>query len=254
MNQTNQYFTKGLWIFVFLTIGALAGIYVAHVQFTVLLFACNIMVIILALWLLLLLMQANKAFVKDEDEITRLKQREKSRLQKEQQTTNHHSQHEEAYRVDDALKKIMPAAGTNFTNIDIYTEKVLQNIAKETDIVQGLVFVLNETDHLFHISGQYAYFSEERPCSFPLGETLSGQVAKSQKLMNLKELPEGYITILSGLGKSAPRHLVIAPIVHNNESIGIIELASFKPLGKNEESLISGICESMADLLNSLRN
>jgi putative methionine-R-sulfoxide reductase with GAF domain len=116
-----------------------------------------------------------------------------------------------------------------------------------------LVFVLNDADQQFHISGEYAYFSEERPRSFPSGETLSGQVAQNQQLLNIKELPEGYITILSGLGKSAPRHLIIAPIVHNDVSIGVIELASFKPFGENEEALVRRICESMSDTLNKIR-
>ena len=120
-------------------------------------------------------------------------------------------------------------------------------------MVQGLVFVLSNIDQQFHISGEYAYFSEEQPRSFPLGETLSGQVAKSQKLLNVKELPEGYITVLSGLGKGNPRHLVIAPIICDGESIGVIELASFNPFGENEEALIRRVSELMANQLNELR-
>lgn len=253
MNRTNQYFTKGLWIFAFLTVGTLASIYAAQMKFTVLLFVCNIMIIILSLGLLFLLMQANKAFEKDEDEIIRLRQREKARLQKWQKATEEGKQQREVFKCDEILARIMPAAGTDFESVAAYTENILQNIAKETGIVQGLVFVLNDADRLFHVSGQYAYYSEEQPGSFPLGETLSGQVAKNRKLLNVKEMPDGYITILSGLGKSAPRHLLIAPIVYNNESIGVMELASFKPFGENEETLVRGVCESVANMLNELR-
>jgi putative methionine-R-sulfoxide reductase with GAF domain len=148
----------------------------------------------------------------------------------------------------------MHAVGTDFDNIAAYLEKVLQNIAKEIGIVHGLVFVLNDADHLFHVSGEYAYYSEEKPQSFPLGETLPGQVAKNRRLLNIKELPDGYITILSGLGKSNPRHLIIAPFLLNGKSIGVMELSSFKPFGENEELLIRRICEMMAELLNELRS
>ena len=72
-------------------------------------------------------------------------------------------------------------------------------------------------------------------------------------MLNLKELPDGYVTILSGLGKSAPPHLLVAPVVYQDNSIGVVELASFKPFGKNEEELISRICEMMANRLNELR-
>ena len=253
MNQTNKYVIWGVLIFTLLVMGALASIYAAQTGFTTLLFTCNIVIIILSLGLLLLLMQTIRVFVKDEEEIARLKKSEKIRLQKGEHTGDQW-QHQETFRVDEMLARIIPAAGTHFSSAAAFSEKVLQNIAKEMDIVQGLVFVLNDADQLFHISGEYAYFSEEQPRSFPLGETLSGQVAKSQKMLNLTELPEGYIAVISGLGKSNPRHLVIAPMVHNDESIGVMELASFKPLGENEESLIRNICASAANVLNELRN
>ena len=253
MKRTNLFFIRGVWIFVFLTIGALTGIYAAQIQFSALIFASNIAIITLALGLLLLLMQANRAFEKDEEEISRLKQFEEARLRKDEQTINHQSQQVEVLQVDEALKRIIPGLGTDFHHMTAYTEMVLQNIAKELEIVQGLIFVLNDADQMYHISGQYAYFSEEQPRSFGLGENLTGQVAKNLKILNIKDLPEGYITILSGLGKSVPRQLIIVPIIYNGTCIGIMELASFKPFGENEEFLARKIGESMAKFLNELR-
>ena len=251
MNRTNKYFTRGLWIFAFQVICIVAAMY-AGLHSLILI---SIMIsMILSLGLLILLLQANKALDKSVEETERLTQREAAHLKKEQQTTDDNWQQVETFRVGEALARIMPAAGAQFGNVAAYIEKLLQNIAKELDIVQGLVFVLNDTDQLYHISGEYAYYSEEQPRSFLLGESLSGQVAKNQKLLNLKELPEGYITVLSGLGKSSPRQLLIVPIVCNDISIGVMELASFKPFGENEELLAMKISESMANLLNELRN
>jgi len=255
MNRTNQYFTRGLWVFVFLTVGALTGMFAVQAKLNVLSFVCYIMVIILAFGLLFFVLQANRALWEREEEIVRLRQREKTRLQRWRQATDDNDlQHQEVFNGDEMLARIIPAAGTDFESVTGYTENVLQNIAKELDIVQGLIFVMSDVDQLFHISGQYAYYSNEQPQSFSLGETLSGQVAKNRKLLNVKELPEGYITVLSGLGKSTPQHLIIAPIVHNYKSIGVMELASFKPFGENEELLVSKICESMSDLLNEIKS
>jgi transcriptional regulator with GAF, ATPase, and Fis domain len=250
MNKTNQYFTRGLWIFTLMIAGMLVLLYAIQTENTTLLFICITFCFILALGLLLLLLQANKKLGKNQQEILRLEQRVNAMMQNEQKVDDN-LQHQETFNCDEILAKIMPAAEKNAT---AYSEKVLRNIAKELDIVQGLVFVLNDADQLFHISGEYAYFSEEQPRSFPLGETLSGQVAKNRKLLSLNELPEGYITVLSGLGKSAPHNLIIAPIVHGDESIGVLELASFKPFGENEETLVGRICETMAELLNELRS
>jgi len=254
MDDSRKYVTRGLLIFTFLIISALVGIYAAQTQFTVLFFACIITIIILSFGLLYSVLQANRNFEKSKEEIVRLRQREKDRLQGWQQTTEDNNSHQEIFNIDEVFARIIPAAGMDFESVNDYTENTLQNIAKELGIAQGLIFVLNDADQLFHISGQYAFNLDEKPCSFTLGETLTGQVAKNRKILNIKELPEGYITILSGLGKSSPRHLLIAPIVYNYKSIGVIELASFKPFGKNDELLILKLCESVALLLNELRS
>jgi len=251
MNRTNKFFSRGLWIFAFQVVCIIAAI---SVGLHSLILISIVVSITLSLGLLILLLQASKALDESIQETFRLKQRENAHLNQEQQAANENWQQVETFRADEALARVMPAAGTNFNNIAAYTEKLLQNIAKELNIVQGLFFVLNNEDKMFHATGEYAYFSEEQPRNFPMGETLSGQVAKNKKLLNLKELPDGYITILSGLGKSSPRQLVIAPVVHNDECIGVMELASFKPFGENEELLVQKVCETMANMLNELRN
>jgi GAF domain-containing protein len=254
MNQTKKNVVRGQWIFAFLTVSILANIYAAQAGLIILLFVCVITCLVLSLGLLILLLQENKELDKNLQEVLRLKQRENAYLKKKQRIIEDIHNTTEDFNTDEVFARIMPAAGSDLDSITAYTEKVLQNIAKEMDIVQGLVFVLNNTDQLFHMSGQYAYYSDAPPHSFPLGETLSGQAAKNRKILNVKELPEGYITILSGLGKSAPRHLMIVPIVYNRESIGVMELASFKPFGENEELLLLKVSESMANLLKELRN
>lgn len=252
MNNTNKYAIRGLLVFIFTTVSMLATLYAAQAEtFTILLFACVIVSIVLSLVMLIFLMQANSDISKLDEELHRLREREQL-MHKDNQKTNDNWQNKEIFRVDEVLARVMPA-GNSFDSAVAYTESILKNIAKELEIVQGLFFVLNDTDKMFQISGQYAYYSEEQPRSFILGETISGQVAKNQQLLNLKELPQGYVTVLSGLGKSKPAHLVIAPIVCNGESIGIIELASFKVFGENEELLTRKICEATADLLNELR-
>ena len=255
MSRVDKNVIRAQGVFAVLMVCVLASIYAAQVSFMVMFYICIVVVIILSLGMLYLVLQENKALEQSDEEILRLRQREKARLQRWQQATEDEGwQKQETFKGDEMLARILPAAGTDFEKLADYTENVLQNIAREMDIVQGLIFVLSDADQMFHISGQYAYHSEEKPRSFPLGETLSGQVAKNRKLLNIKELPEGYVTVLSGLGKSDACHLIIAPVICNYKSIGIMELASFKPFGENEETLIRNVCDWMALLLNELRS
>jgi len=250
MDKPKKYFTLGLWTFAFLTVSLLFTMYAAGAGSTYMMYAGFIVSSILGSNFLVTLLQAKKTIETLEEELHSIKERENAKMQK-QQTGGDNQQYTEVFRIDEYHSRIM---NVNETDLEVYTEKILQNFANELKIVQGLVFVHNSTDNLFHVSGQYAYFSETQPRSFAIGEGLSGQVAKNRQTLNLKEIPEGYVTALSGLGKGTPRNVIIAPIVHNDNCIGIIELATFKAFGENEEALVGKICESMANRLNELRS
>lgn len=122
-----------------------------------------------------------------------------------------------------------------YSSEEEFAEKLLSNTANKFDVVQGLVFLKNHNTGKYSFSGGYAFFSEEKPREFIEGETLSGQVAKNKIILILNDVPDNYITVLSGLGKGSPKHLVIIPVTNSqNECIGIIELASFKAFDSNE--------------------
>lgn len=256
MKQTKKYFTAGLWIFAFLTLSLLFTLYAAQAGITALLFLGATLGITASLGLLYVLLQTKKSTEALETELNEMKERETARLSAQnQQAGEGNQQYTEIFRIDEYISRIFSFNEIQVSSAEAYVEKVLQNIVKELEIAQALVFILNESDQLFHVSAQYAYFSEEQPRKFQIGEGLSGQVAKNRQMLNLKELPEGYVSVVvSGLGKSAPRSLIIAPIVHDDNCIGIIELASFKTFGENEETLVYKVCESMGNRLNKLRS
>ena len=59
---------------------------------------------------------------------------------------------------------------------------------------------------------------------FQPGESLVGQAVREDRLLALEELPPDYIKVSSGLGRSAPRQLVIAPVRNEGEINGVIEI------------------------------
>ncbi len=163
------------------------------------------------------------------------------------------SSEEEDNKLDVAAytKKIIPADVAKLT-IEKFTEKILANLAREFELVQGLFYLKEKKSGIFKIAGEYAYYAEERPAEFKEGETLSGQVAKNKKLLNVPNIPEDYITILSGLGKSSPRFLVILPVLVENETAGIIEMASFKEFDKNVLDLFENFSDTIGGHLTKV--
>ena len=119
--------------------------------------------------------------------------------------------------------------------IEDYAERILRNIAKHFEIVQGIFFLKNPINEKFESLCTYAYTSDKDPEPFKTGEGIPGQVAKNKTLMNLKQLPEKYLKIQSGLGSAPPGNLLFLPLLLNKETIGIIELATFHEIDKETE-------------------
>lgn len=71
----------------------------------------------------------------------------------------------------------------------------------------------------------------QRP-TFEFGEGLVGQVAVEQNPINLDDIPEGYIKIISGLGSASPTHVLICPVKYGEELCGVVEIASFTKFSK----------------------
>lgn len=109
-----------------------------------------------------------------------------------------------------------------------YAERILRNMSKHFGIVQGVFYLRDPQTKLFEPVSTFAYASDKKPSPFRVGEGIPGQVAKNKTLMHLTTIPEGYLKIQSGLGKSSPTNLLIIPLLLQKETIGIIELASFR--------------------------
>ena len=118
-----------------------------------------------------------------------------------------------------------------------YAHQLLTQMSKKFQLVQGIFHMKNGKDTFSPIA-RYAFYSENGVEDFKLGEGLAGQAAADKELLNLSDIPDDYFTIISGTGSSKPKHIIISPVIHNNESIGVIEIASFREFDKTEEEII----------------
>lgn len=61
------------------------------------------------------------------------------------------------------------------------------------------------------------------------GDSLVEQAVLSNRIIELKDIPPGYVKISSGLGDAQPRYLVIVPLQHDGQTNGAIELGFLQP-------------------------
>ncbi len=137
-------------------------------------------------------------------------------------------------------------------NTKKFSEILLDNLAKELLIVQGIVFIKNLISKKFVQISTYAYYSDKNIIEFELGESISGQVAKNKKLLNITDVPKNYITVLSGLGKGSPSNLLIFPIVYKDETIGIVEISAFTNFPSNINEILKITDNKLSEKLYEL--
>ncbi|HEX3006519.1 MAG TPA: GAF domain-containing protein [Bacteroidales bacterium] len=129
----------------------------------------------------------------------------------------------------------------NRKDINQYCESILQNLARNLNIVQGVFYIKKRNEENFEAAAHYAYYSDETPPSFRVGETLPGQAVKDNRIVAIQNIPENYISVVSGLGNSKPRNLIMVPVYANKEPVGLIEFAVFTSLDTDIESALKEI-------------
>lgn len=140
---------------------------------------------------------------------------------------------------------------------DIYSlcDTFLFKLAEMLEIQYGAVYLAQEnSDWLVKIS-TYAGgepLDEMGRNRIKRGDGLVGQCAQDQKLLKLEEVPENYITIHSGLGRIPPRYAVIAPVVFENRTVAVLEIASLMKWLPEDMSLLKKLLDIFAVTVNSV--
>jgi GAF domain-containing protein len=138
-----------------------------------------------------------------------------------------------------------------------YSIKCLSQLAKDKEISQGAFFLADEKDGrrvIRFISGFASPDPSEMKDILELGEGFPGQVARDGRMMVLSDIPAGYFTIESGLGKAAPVSLILFPVKHQDNVLAVIELASFQKFSEDDEHYFYQISDSIAQQILKCKN
>lgn len=149
--------------------------------------------------------------------------------------------------LDEVLGRLIPKG--NFKNINSFTNKLLQNLAHEIKMSQGIFYIFEKEQEVFKFSSGYAVNNEERITDFKIGENLNGQAAFSKEIMIINDIPENYITIESGLGKGKPNNLIIFPVIAEDVCIAVFEIATFKTNTTHIKDLLSKLTIPVSEKL-----
>lgn len=125
---------------------------------------------------------------------------------------------------------------------------LLNTIADHIAIPTGTIYLL-DAETTFVLAGSYA--AENPPATVQTGEGLIGQVIARQKTVVITDLPPDYSRVTSSLGNARPAALLIAPLVYDNECVGVLELGFLRPPTEREIDFIEQNREAMAIGVNA---
>ena len=142
-------------------------------------------------------------------------------------------------------------------DLNTVTKRILSELAEVVTAHYGAFYILKQDDETqntkLKLFAAYAYKEEKNiPKEFEIGEGLVGQCAFEKERILLKNVPQGYVKISSGLGKAKPANLIILPVLFENDVKAVIELASLDTFSETHLDFLSQLTESIGIVLNTI--
>lgn len=139
--------------------------------------------------------------------------------------------------------------------IDIMSKNIITYVAKYTKAQLGAIYLYDEDQKGYRLSGSYAYFFRKGMMNFfKEGEGLVGQAAMEREIITFSELPENYVRITSGIGNTVPKNVMIAPFQHEGRTVGVIELGTVNEFSDESYEFIRMVLENIAISVVSANN
>lgn len=144
----------------------------------------------------------------------------------------------------------------NNDNINELSYSILSNLIEYIEANVGGIYIIEQEDNKNYIDLVAAYAYDRRKYlskRLEWGEGLVGRSVLEKKTLFLTEIPDGYISISSGMGFSQPTCIVLTPLINNDVIFGVLELASLKKLENYHIEFIEKISESIASTIATVK-
>lgn len=159
--------------------------------------------------------------------------------------------------IAEGLTKFSETLRSNNNDISQLAKQLMQKLTDYLEIPVGALFVIehdeNNTEYL-DLKATVGYGRQKLiRTKLKIGESLAGRCAFEKLPIHLKEIPDNYITIKSGLGGANPKFIILTPLIFNDVIYGVIELASFDELESYKLTFVEQLAESIASTLSVVK-
>ncbi|MEJ7779766.1 MAG: response regulator [Daejeonella sp.] len=133
--------------------------------------------------------------------------------------------------------------------------KIIAQIAVYIEAHVAAIYLADEVGENFHLTGSYAFqFREGNRGMIKLGDGLLGQAALDRKTIILKDVPEDYLKVCSGLGEVTPHTILVQPVLFEDSVKGVIEFGMVTELSPIKMEFITMALDSIAIAVNTTQS
>lgn len=147
----------------------------------------------------------------------------------------------------------------NYQKIEELCYEVVKFAVTYVEAHQGILFVLNDdipniNEHFLEPKAAFAankrkIFKEK----LKIGETLIGQAFADKETIFLDQVPDTYEKIMSALGNSTPRNVLIVPIIYQEQAVGVMEILSLGEIPAYRIRFAERLAEIFASTLSNAK-
>ncbi|MFZ6676923.1 response regulator [Undibacterium sp. Tian12W] len=124
-------------------------------------------------------------------------------------------------------------------------DRVLEFLAKYLN-VSVAAFYVREGNNVLQRVASYGFSKDENlGNSFLWGESLVGQAASENRILTLRDVPDNYLKVASGLGSSKPKMLVLLPFSNEAKVIGVVELGFMDSVQERDLDLLKLLADNI---------
>jgi len=143
------------------------------------------------------------------------------------------------------------------SNIESLSYDVLEKAIEILGAIQGALYILEDSDEddvHFRMTAAIAYGRKKLASSrVELEEGLVGRCAFEQAPVYLKQVPQDYVRITSGLGDTNPSVILLVPLKANEAIYGVIEIVSFNQFEEYQIKFLEQVSENIAGTLATVK-
>lgn len=177
-----------------------------------------------------------------------------SEIEKQQEEIKLKEEHEKEIKYQtEGVAKFSDIIASSRSNLKKLSQNIITELVKYVDANIGVLYVQEnnqDNNNILKIQSSFCYDTEiDTRDEVMIGEGYIGTCFQTQKTIVIDDLPGGYFSLSSGLGKVNSKHSVVEPVMEEEISLGVIEIASINKLPDYKVQFIKTIAQTIGSVL-----